>query len=162
MDGFCNKTSSSLEGCVGEAAVQVSVNISAALLHGPRVGQHHQHWRGLPDLLSLLRLQHLSHQVHSWELVAVRAATNCDTGQPRQKHRLIYLHLTEKTGVKMRDRRVALMFSCFIQCALMREKRKKQKQRKSSQYDTGVGQSVLNNTEKYRFVKSYLGSQGWC
>lgn len=90
-----------LEGGMSEAAVQVGVDISAALLHRPRVRQH-QHQRQrlfllLPLLLHpfLLRLQQLSHQVHSWQLIAMGTAAHSDPGQPWQTHRLVYLHLTE-------------------------------------------------------------------
>lgn len=87
-----------LEGGVGEAAVQVGVDVSAALLCGPRVRQYHQHWQRLFLLLLhhfLVRLQQLSHQVHSRQLISMGTTAHCDPGQPWQTHHLVYLHLTE-------------------------------------------------------------------
>lgn len=88
------------EGGMGEAAVQVGVDVSAALLHGPRVRQHHEH-RRRPFLIIIILLhnvlcfEQLFHQVHSRQLIAMGTTAHSDPGQPWQMHHFVYLHLTE-------------------------------------------------------------------
>lgn len=84
------------ECSMGEAAVQIRVYVSAALLCGPRVGQHHQDWQKsvIFHFFLLHLLQQFSNQVHSRQLVAMGTATHDDPWQPWQTHRLDYLHLT--------------------------------------------------------------------
>lgn len=84
---------SSPEVGVGEAAVQVSLDVPAALLSGQRVPQDQQHLL-LLLLCSPCPPAHLSHQVDPRQLVAVSPTAHCHPRQPGQTHQLTCIHLT--------------------------------------------------------------------
>lgn len=73
----------SLEGGVGEASVQVGVEVSSAQPGGTRVCQHRPHGH-VPSRLSARRRPHqLPDQVDPGELVAMGTAADSDPRQAR-------------------------------------------------------------------------------